>query len=229
MKFTSEENDYIKANYLKIPTKRISKNLGRSESSARQRIALLGLTIPKDVVAKFKADSYIKKGNIPPNKGKKQTEYLTTEQIERTKATRFKKGNEPHNTKFDGAERITKNGYIMIRTSLGVYKLKHRVEWEKINEKIGEDILTCKTEDKTNCKPDNWKLISRQQNAINNQNHEKPTDKRIAAYIATTSKKMDRDLQNIILQHPQIIETKRNELKINRKIKQYGKEQNTRP
>lgn len=218
-KFTQQEDDYIRANYLLIPTKRISKLLGRSESSARQHIKLLGLSIPKHIIAKFKADSYIKKGATPPNKGKKQSDYMTAEQIERTKATRFKKGVLPHNTKYDGAERITKDGYVEVRISKGVYKLKHRVEWEKVNPPIGDNILTCKSEDKTNCHPDNWKMITRAEHVINNSDHDNPTDKRIASYIATTSKKMDRELQAIVLQHPQIIDTKRTQLLLNRKIK----------
>lgn len=230
-KFTQQEDDYIRANYLLIPTTRISKLMGRNESSARQRIKLLGLSIPKHIIAKFKADSYIKKGATPPNKGKKQSDYMTAEQIERTKATRFTKGQLPHNTKYDGAERITKDGYVEVRVSKGNYKLKHRVEWEKVNPKISPNhILTCKSEDKTNCHPDNWKMITRKEHVINNSDHDNPTDKRIASYIATTSKKLDRELQSIVLQHPQIIDTKRTQLLLNRKIKQqqHGQEQNTR-
>lgn len=230
MKFTQIEDDYIRANYLLIPTKRISKLLNRSESSARQRVKLLGLVIPPHIIAKFKASSQIKKGATPPNKGKKQTDYLTPDQIERTKATRFTKGQLPHNTKYDGAERITKDEYVEVRVSKGIYKLKHRVEWEKVNPPIGDNILTCKSQDKTNCHPDNWQMITRKEHAVNNSNYDNPTDKRIASYIATTSKKLDRELQAIVLQHPQIIDTKRTQLLLNRKIKQqqHGQEQNTR-
>jgi hypothetical protein len=39
-----------------------------------------------------------KKGHVPVNKGKKQTEFMTREAIERTKNTRFKKGHLPHNS-----------------------------------------------------------------------------------------------------------------------------------
>lgn len=39
-----------------------------------------------------------KKGHIPTNKGKKQIEYMTPEGIEKTKATRFQKGQLPTNT-----------------------------------------------------------------------------------------------------------------------------------
>ncbi|NII81698.1 MULTISPECIES: hypothetical protein [unclassified Pedobacter] len=127
-KFTPEEDKYLRDNYLSIPAKRMSKNLGRSESSARQRMALLGIVVPVHITEKFKLESRIKPGNIPPNKGKKQTDYMSAEAIERTKATRFNKGNEPHNTKHDGYERISKDGYVQIRVTKGKFRLKHRVE-----------------------------------------------------------------------------------------------------
>ena len=61
-KFTQEEDDFIRENYLTIPTKRISKILGRSDGCARQRMRILGLAVPPEVKQKFIEDSYIKKG-----------------------------------------------------------------------------------------------------------------------------------------------------------------------
>ena len=58
-----------------------------------------------------------KKGNVPHNKDKKQVEYMSKEAIERTKETRFKKGNKPKNYRPVGSERITKDGYIEVKVS----------------------------------------------------------------------------------------------------------------
>lgn len=58
-----------------------------------------------------------KKGNVAHNKGKKQIEYMNQESIERTKATRFKKGNKPKNYRPVGSERITKDGYIEVKVA----------------------------------------------------------------------------------------------------------------
>lgn len=58
-----------------------------------------------------------KKGNVAHNKGKKQIEYMSQESIERTKATRFKKGNNPKNYRPVGSERITKDGYIEVKVA----------------------------------------------------------------------------------------------------------------
>ena len=58
-----------------------------------------------------------KKGNVPHNKDKKQVEYMSKEAIERTKETRFKKGNKPKNYRPVGSERITKDGYIEVKVA----------------------------------------------------------------------------------------------------------------
>ena len=58
-----------------------------------------------------------KKGNVAHNKGKKQIEYMSKEAIERTKKTRFKKGNKPKNYRPVGSERITKDGYIEVKVA----------------------------------------------------------------------------------------------------------------
>lgn len=80
---------------------------------------------------------WIKKGNISFNKGLKQTEYMSTEAIEKNIATRFKKGQTCHNAKPVGYERITKDGYVEVKISEpNIFKLKHRVVWEKHNGKI---------------------------------------------------------------------------------------------
>ena len=77
------------------------------------------------------------KGFVPENKGKKQEEYMSAEAIEKSKATRFQKGNVPHNHKPVGYERITVDGYIEIKMAEpNVFKLKHRVVWEQNFGKI---------------------------------------------------------------------------------------------
>ena len=58
-----------------------------------------------------------KKGNVAHNKDKKQIEYMSQEAIERTKKTRFKKGNKPKNYRPVGSERITKDGYIEVKVA----------------------------------------------------------------------------------------------------------------
>ena len=114
--FTPEEDQFLRDNYLTIPAKRMSKMLGRTEGAARQRMERLNVMMPTELRKKLQEESRYQKGHTPCNKGKKQTEYMSREMIEKTIATRFKKGHKPHNT-------IDKNGAIRIRI-------------EKINEII---------------------------------------------------------------------------------------------
>jgi hypothetical protein len=95
-------------------------------------------------------------------------EWMSPEDIKRVKRHCFKKGNKPHNTNYDGHERIdSKDGYIYVRVSEGNYQLKHRVEWEKANGSIPDDmVLRCINGDKTDCRPSNWRLIDRVENAV---------------------------------------------------------------
>lgn len=114
-------------------------------------------------------------GNIPHNKGKKQSEYMSSEAIQKTKATRFKKGSIPYNTKPLGYERITVDGYIEVKTAEpNVFRLKHRVVFEKHYGKIppGHNVQF-KDGNRQNLNPDNLYSISRKdqlkyQNSIHN-------------------------------------------------------------
>lgn len=184
-RFSKKEDAFLKRNYLRIPTKRMSKMLGRSESSARQRLALLGLVVPPEIVKKFKAESQFKPGQTSFNKGRKQTEYMSKEAIERTKKTRFKKGNEPHNTKEkDGVISIrydhkNRNGkpYKYIRLSKGVWFPLHQYKWELKNGKQPKGtVLRFKDGNTLNCTLKNLELISRSENMARNTIHRYPND-----------------------------------------------------
>lgn len=84
--------------------------------------------------------------------------------------TRFKKGHQPHNTKYLGHERIGSDGYVWISIEgknpyTGCdrhYVQKHRRAWEQANGPIPDGhCLKCIDGDKTNCDPANWACIPR--------------------------------------------------------------------
>lgn len=167
--FTPEEDDFLRENYMTIPTKRMSTVLGRSESSARQRMALIGIVVPEELAEMFKKQSQFKKGSVSFNKGKKMKDYASKEAMERMAKTQFKKGQTPHNTKYDGHERINKDGYTEVRVSIGKYKLKHRVLWEKHHGKIPKNhIVVFKDKDKNNFELNNLELITFEENMSRN-------------------------------------------------------------
>jgi hypothetical protein len=149
------------------------------------------------ILTESQRNSCFKKGNTPLNKGKKHADYMTPEQIEKTKVSQYKKGNVPLNTKYDGHERITIDGYVEIRISQGIYKLKHRELWIKANGLIPEDcIIIFKDGNKQNIVIENLQLITRKENMLRNSIQQYPAE------LITTLKLVSK-LKKTIKQHEQ--------------------------
>lgn len=177
--FTPKEDKFLRENYMTIPAKRMAKMLNRCEGTARQRMKILGIVVPPEVVGKFKQDSRIKQGNVPPNKGKKLAEYVSKEAIERMKAGQFKSGHLPHNTKTDLeiSIRIDNRGvqYKFIRVGLSKWIPLHRYYWEKENGKIpAKQKLIFKDGDTMNCEIDNLELLTPAELMARNTYHNLP-------------------------------------------------------
>lgn len=85
--------------------------------------------------------------------------------------TSFKKGNRPKNWKPVGHQRITKDGYIEIKTQEpNRFELKHRVVWIECNGPLPDGmILTFIDGDKTNCLIENLEMVSRQEQVRRNK------------------------------------------------------------
>lgn len=82
--------------------------------------------------------------------------------------TQFRKGNRPHNTKYAGHERVSKDGYVEISIEetnphTGFerrYVLKHRWLWEQKNGPVPEGMcLKSLDGNKLNTDPSNWEAI----------------------------------------------------------------------
>ncbi len=179
--FTPDEDQFLRDNYLTIPAKRMAKMLGRTEGTARQRMKLLGIVVPPEVVQRFKEESYIKKGNVSFNKGKKQTDYCSPEAIAKSAKTRFKKQGLPANTLYDGAivSRRDKTGrnYKWIRISQAHWKMLHVYNWEQVHGPIPQDmIVVFKDKDCSNCEVSNLEMITRAQNMKRNTLHNYPKE-----------------------------------------------------
>jgi HNH endonuclease len=105
------------------------------------------------------------KDNVPWNEGK------TMPFNANSAATQFKKGGLPHNTKWVGHERISKDGYVEISIDevnphTGFkrrYVLKHRYLWEMAHGPVPKDMcLKCLDANKTNMALSNWELVPRE-------------------------------------------------------------------
>jgi HNH endonuclease len=231
---TKKEDRFLTKNYLKIPEKRLAAMLGRSDVFVRTRLKRLKLKKPRSLVEKFIRDARIKPGNIPPNKGKRQTEYMSRAAINRTKATRFKKGGVPPNTLYDNAITIRRdhperNGkpHKYIRISLSVWKELQIYNWEKKHGPIPKGhILACKNGDTLDCHPSNWKLMTKADNARRNSGSLHLKD----GYVARTiiGKNGSRGLLNEILKNKDLVEAKRAELQLRRAIKMKENERSSK-
>jgi hypothetical protein len=180
-KFTPQEDQFLLDNYLIMPAKRMSVKLGRTESTARQRMKILKIIVPKEVIAKFKIDSQFKKGITPFNKGKKQAEFMSAAGIERSRATTFKTGHMPHNAYHKNGAITTRQDnhtgikYKYIKLSRKKWRELHRHIYEKKYGKIPKGmVLIFKDGNQMNCTLRNLKLITRQENMQRNTIHRYP-------------------------------------------------------
>src|SRR5688572_9070081 len=110
--FTKKEDAFLRRNYKKIPAKRMATMLNRRECTARQRMKVLGIVVPPEIIEKFKQDSRFKKGSTPRNKGKKMSKEL----YQKCSGTMFKKGRASLNKRPLGSIRLSKDGYLEIKT-----------------------------------------------------------------------------------------------------------------
>lgn len=113
------------------------------------------------------------KGNISHNKGKKQSEYMTKQAIERTKATRFKKGNRPSNYRPVGSERITKDGYIEVKVAdPNKWETKNKIVYKQHFGDIPKGYKVIYADgNKLNNDINNLILVSNSELLIANRNH----------------------------------------------------------
>lgn len=130
-----------------------------------------------------------KKGHVPANKG--------TKGLTGANRTSFKKGNIPYNHKEIGSERITKDGYIMIKVRDGClnknWELKHRWLYEKKYGKIPEGYnLIFLDGNKQNLDLENLKLVSKSQDLIMNNHNLFSTDPAITDTGTLIAKVIDK-------------------------------------
>ena len=117
-------------------------------------------------------------------RNRKKDQGITSGQVSRTteksRATQFKSGNLPHNTKPIGYERLSRDGYIEVKVKMRPsnpkcndnFVPKHKLVWEAANGPVPEDcVITFKDGNKQNIALENLACITRGQNAIMNQAH----------------------------------------------------------
>lgn len=262
--WTEEEEQILSDNYADTPIGELEKLLPRwSRETIYSHAHLMGLKKDEDYMEEIQKENgkrlcelgvnnQFEKGHTPYNKGMKQEEYMTPEMIERTKATRFKKGHKPWNMKYDGAVTIRhaheergEPPYMWIRIAKGDWMLYHRHLWEQEHGSIPDKhILRCKSGNTLDPRPENWEMITMAENVRRNHNPEKVskamkeywannphpardlTDKYVAGLLAGG----DHELRDYILrERKDMIKVARANYKLQRQINNYdGSEEETK-
>lgn len=109
-----------------------------------------------------------KKGQVPPNKGKKTGSYPNMI------PTQFKPGQKPPNHKPVGTVRALEDGYLQIKMAEGKrqWVQLNRMIWERMNGPIPQGYVIAFIDgDKQNCKLTNLTLMSFKSNALRNSVH----------------------------------------------------------
>lgn len=229
-KWTKSRDEWLIKNY---PSKDLSFLLNELEcsySALFKRAEILGVKKSEAyLIKKRKADGdklkilgarhQFKKGCKAHNKGKKQTEFMSADAIERSAVNRFKKGNKPHNELEDGfitSRKDHKTGivYKYIRINKGEWQLLSRYNYEKsTGETLKEnEVVRFKDGNTINCSPDNLEKISMQENLIKNMLSDTSIVKRFLGV-------KDEALQDeIIDNHNELITLTRNNVKLKMKI-----------
>jgi len=237
-KFTPEEDKILKDNYINYTPGKLGIMLGRSKPSVQQRLKRLKLFAPKHIIKERREKSYFKKGNVVWNKGMKGL------RIPGSEKTWFKKGHLPKNTKYDKcitirtdhAERRGKIiKYKWIRLSQGKWQPYHQFIWEKKHGKIPQGhTLRFKNGNTLDVRLSNLILIPRSKQIRMNSNPAKTgalmrrraelnldleSDKKIAFFIAP----LNDELRKQVINNKEILELKRTEIKLRRKINERSK------
>ncbi|MBY0244985.1 MAG: HNH endonuclease [Sphingobacteriaceae bacterium] len=221
----NKNDQYIIDNYLTVTKVQLCKDLGLTKAVLNGYFKRLGLKLPADLIIERKAKGSFKKGHSPVNKGKKQSDFLSAEQIEKIKKTQFKKGQRPYNC-YGEVGKITlrkdKRGviYKFICLEVGKWDYLHRHLWREANGEIpSKHVVRFKDGDQLNCVLENLELISMKDNRLKNSGPMLLTESYLVKCIVGRKNKID---PNILLENKEIIAAKKNQLLLNRKIKKHG-------
>ena len=188
--WTPDMDNVLKENYPYKETSEVAKMLGLTTKQILCRARRLKLHKSPEVFKGIRENGMFLKGHVPFNKGKKQHEFMSEEVIQKTIATRFKKGQIPVNIKNVGYERITRDGYVEIKTEKG-FVLKHRMLWEKYYGKIPKrHVIRFKNGNKQDVRIENLELVTFENNMKDNTIHNYPPEIKTAMRRISKLKRM---------------------------------------
>lgn len=184
MKWTKRQIEMLVKHYPHKTAKEVARYCRRPVFSVYNKANQMGIQKSPEYLEEFKRKSIeylveggkktrFKTGETSHNKGKKMSDEIR----KKIEHTFFEKGRIPHNTKFDGHERIDSDGYVYIRISLGKYVLKHRYVYEQqIGPIPAKHAIWFRDGNRQNCSLDNLELVHVSELAKRNHIHHYPTE-----------------------------------------------------
>ena len=140
--YTKEDDELLRKFYPTMRAAELGEMIGRSDKSVIGRANKLGLKKDRDFMIECSKAGQFKKGQTPPNKGKKWDDYLSKEQQERSRSTLFGKGHMPHNHVPVGTEVKTTDGYWKVKVGEPKeWKFKHIMLWEEHHGAVPEGMF----------------------------------------------------------------------------------------
>lgn len=237
--WTTQEIEILRRLYPDCKTKTLELIFNRKASIISQKASSLGIGKSEGFKKSPLSGRMLKGSTIGEatrfakqmpgwNKGLKQSDYMSPEMIERTAKTRFKKGQDPHNTVPIGHERITKDGYVEVKvrhlkdgedSKNKNFELKQRFIYEENFGPIPEGMIVEFLDgDKLNFEPSNLVLRTLKENMLRNSYSDNGIVKRFFGV------KNPGIVEKIIEEMPELIEQKRKTILLNQKInKEYAK------
>lgn len=231
-KWNANELQLLRDLWPNTPTEEIAAIIGRKGAYCWKKAKDLGLQRSAEFIEQQKkmfADtlrlhgekSRFKKGNVSHNKGKKWADFMPEESQERSRKTQFPKRNVPLNWKPIGWERKTRDGYIevKVRDEYGEkrvknFELKHRLLWEQINGPVPKGMMVkFKDGNKENIVIENLFLASMGENLLENTFSDSSVVKRFLGIKDPKQVEFFKDNAS------ELIEAKRNQIKLNQKLK----------
>ncbi len=167
-----DEREYLERHYADQPTAELAKAMGRSEQAVYRMATKLGLK-KSDAYLASEASGRMRKGDdrgartrfatghVSHNKGKK----MPSEVYAKLQRTMFKKGQLPHNTKYDGYISVRRDNdgrqYLFIRVALGRHVHLHRHLWEQAHGPVPPGyVIAFKDGNQGNCVLENLEMIT---------------------------------------------------------------------
>lgn len=164
--FTEEQVEFVKKNQEGRYNQELADMVNAKFGTSYKASQISNLKKRNKIGSGF--DGRFVSGQEPFNKGKKQCDYMSAESIEKTKATRFKKGIIPPNTQPIGTETLDGDGYIYVKVDDKPnggkkvnWKAKHKLIYEQHFGEVPKGYYVIFADgDKRNFEPSNLVIVT---------------------------------------------------------------------